>query len=125
MKSYNFARHVVPAFGFICMLGFAPLAMAQSAGAPTTTAPAAPASAPTSKMAPVPAKPAGAKLSSAEKFTTVASATSHCGDDTVVWASTSSKALHLSTSKYFGKSKHGAYVCEKQAVAAGYHVSKI
>jgi hypothetical protein len=31
---------------------------------------------------------------------------------------------HLAASKYYGKTKHGAYICEKDAVAFGYHASK-
>jgi hypothetical protein len=70
-------------------------------------------------------KPSGARLPSSEKFSTAAAAAQHCPGDTVVWSSFSkSRVFHLSGSKYFGKTKHGAYVCEKDAVAAGFHASK-
>jgi hypothetical protein len=65
------------------------------------------------------------KLAANQKFTTVEAAQKSCPGDTVVWSSfTSTHSFHLSTSKYFGKTKHGAYVCEQAATAAGYHQSK-
>ena len=50
-------------------------------------------------------------------------ASSACAGDTVVWASPRSKALHTSDSRYFGKSKHGFYTCEKSAMSGGYHLA--
>jgi hypothetical protein len=65
------------------------------------------------------------KVPADEKFKTPAAAAAHCPDDTVVWSSfSSSRVYHLAASKYYGKTKHGAYVCEKDAVADGYHASK-
>jgi hypothetical protein len=70
-------------------------------------------------------KSASAKLPSTEKFSTVNAAAEHCPNDTVVWSTFSkSRVFHLSDSKYYGKTRHGAYLCEKDAVAAGYHASK-
>jgi hypothetical protein len=70
-------------------------------------------------------KSASAKLPSTEKFSTVNAAAEHCLNDTVVWSTFSkSRVFHLSDSKYYGKTRHGAYLCEKDAVAAGYHASK-
>ncbi len=51
-------------------------------------------------------------------------AKAHCPTDTVVWANTTSKAYHMSGTKYYGKTKHGAYMCQKDADQAGYHGSK-
>jgi len=61
-----------------------------------------------------------------ERFSTVSDAAKHCPGDIVVWSTFSkkSRSFHLSSSRYYGKTKHGAYVCEKDAVAAGYHASK-
>lgn len=65
------------------------------------------------------------KLPGNEKFSTVAAAMQHCPGDTVVWSTFSkSRVFHFSSSKYYGKTKHGAFACEKDAVAAGYHASK-
>jgi hypothetical protein len=70
-------------------------------------------------------KSASAKLPGDEKFTTANAAAEHCPNDTVVWSTLSkSRVFHLSDSKYYGKTRHGAYLCEKDAVAAGYHASK-
>jgi hypothetical protein len=67
-----------------------------------------------------------AKLPGGERFSTVSDAAKHCPGDIVVWSTFSKKSrtFHLSSSKYYGKTKHGAYACEKDAVAAGYHASK-
>jgi hypothetical protein len=43
--------------------------------------------------------------------------------DPVVWENTSTKVYHLSGDKYYGNTKHGAYVCQSAADGAGYHVS--
>ena len=69
--------------------------------------------------------PAAATLPSGEKFSSASAAAEHCPGDKVVWSTFSkSKVFHLSDSKYYGKTKHGAYVCEKDAMAAGFHASK-
>ena len=43
--------------------------------------------------------------------------------DPVVWENTSTKVYHLSGDKYYGNTKHGAYVCQSTADGAGYHAS--
>ena len=102
------ARQVLAAIVFIQMLGWAPSALAQT---------------PVAASAKAPVKPA--KLPISDKFKTVAAAAEHCPGDTVVWSSfSSSRVFHLAASKYYGKTKHGAYVCEKDAMAFGYHASK-
>lgn len=53
-----------------------------------------------------------------------ASAKAKCAGDTVVWVNTSSKAIHMAGDKYYGKTKKGAYMCEKEAIAAGFHTPK-
>ncbi len=57
-------------------------------------------------------------------FATESEAKAHCPTDSVVWANTSSKAYHMSGTKYYGKTKRGAYMCQKEADQAGYHGSK-
>ena len=54
-----------------------------------------------------------------------ASAKAHCPGDTVVWAHTSSKAYHMAGTKYYGKTKKGAYMCQKDADAGGFHGPKV
>lgn len=59
-----------------------------------------------------------------QHFKTEAEAKSSCGSQPVVWANTSSHTLHAAGSKYFGKTKHGAYMCETTAMQSGYHMAK-
>lgn len=102
------AQHFLPAIVFIQLLAWAPPVLAQT---------------PVAASAQAPVKPA--KVPMSDKFKTVAAAAEHCPSDTVVWSSfSSSRVFHLAASKYYGKTKHGAYVCEKDAVAYGYHASK-
>ena len=72
-------------------------------------------------LAPLAAQAAG-KLTG---YTSEASAKAACAGDTVVWHARHSKVFHLSNSRYFGKTKRGAYVCEKAALADGLHQSKV
>ncbi len=58
------------------------------------------------------------------QYKTEGDAKAHCGPDQVVWGNTSSHVLHASGSRYYGKTKHGAYMCKTLAVNAGYHESK-
>lgn len=131
----KFTKHL-PVFTFACALGFAPVAFAQTSTGGTmapmpnsTMAPAAQAPAMAAPAAPA-AKPAApamkpAELAKSSEFKTQAEATAHCPSDTVVWSTLSkSKTYHTSTSKYFGKTKHGAYVCKADVDAAGYHQAK-
>jgi hypothetical protein len=119
-------------FGLFLAPGFA------AAQAPAATAP----SNPSSTMSPPPgtlqAPPAttvtskpGATTSTSHKpaamlakYKTEADAKGACGSDPIVWANTSSKVLHASGDKYYGHTKHGAYVCQSAAQKAGYHTSK-
>jgi hypothetical protein len=100
--------------------------------APGTTAPPS-----TSTSKPTAAPPAAARATHVGRTATSGSAAlpagaypveseakAHCPTDTVVWANTSSKAYHMSGAKYYGKTKHGAYMCLKDAEVAGYHGSK-
>jgi hypothetical protein len=118
MKISQISR-LLPALTFACVMGVAPLAVAQT----TTSGSMAPMSmgAPAAQAA----KPATAKLPKADVFKTVADASAHCPGDTVVWATLSkSKSFHVAGSKYFGKTKHGGYVCKADATSFGLHQAK-
>lgn len=98
-------------------------ALAQTEPAPNpfgnsaqATAPAPSASTPKKKRASVAPK--------AGQFTTEAEAKASCPSDTVVWVNTSTKVYHYAGTASYGKTKRGAYVCEKNTAASGYHAAK-
>ena len=116
MKTISFIR-ITAILGFAGTLGMAP-AMAQTTTGTMTPAPVV------SSTSPAPAK-TGVPLSRSLEFTTTTAAAAHCPADTVVWSSLSkSHSFHTSASRYFGKTKHGAYVCKGDALAAGFHQAK-
>lgn len=114
--------------------------------APTTAAPTPPPSRPASPAtqaapAPAPQKPAptttaapsSAQQPSAPKgnatletgqFADETSAKARCPTDTVVWVNLPSKVYHFAGTKNYGTTKRGAYMCEKEAIAAEDHASK-
>lgn len=66
--------------------------------------------------------PGTAGTQGAGQYRSEAAAKQACGSETVVWVNTGgSKAWHVSGDKYFGHTKHGAYMCEQAARQAGYH----
>jgi hypothetical protein len=46
----------------------------------------------------------------------------NCKGD-VVWVNTAKKTYHESGDPYFGRTKHGEYMCKAAANAAGYHLA--
>ena len=93
--------------------------------AATAAAPAAPAPSPSPTMAPTP-KPTPTKMSKAAPMAPVAGqfasegeAKGHCPTDTVVWVNTKSSKYHYAGNRNYGSTKHGAYMCEADAKAAG------
>jgi hypothetical protein len=52
-------------------------------------------------------------------FATEAAAQRHCPDDVVVWLNTASGIYHEKGMRWYGRTRHGAYVCRKEADAAG------
>jgi hypothetical protein len=101
---------------------------AAPAPAPAAAAPAKPAPAPAA-AAPAPARPAAAPAAAttptgANEFATDAQAKARCPADTVVWVNLSSKVYHFAGSKDYGKTKKGAYMCEKDASSQGTRAAK-
>jgi hypothetical protein len=86
--------------------------------AATTTAAPVPAPAP-----PSPATKSDATLD-AGQFADDASAKARCPTDTVVWVNLPSKVYHFAGTKSYGTTKRGAYMCEKEAIAAEDRASK-
>ena len=68
--------------------------------------------------------PSTSPSASAQQYKSEAEAKSGCGSDQVVWANTSSHVLHKAGTQYYGKTTHGAYMCESAATKAGYHLAK-
>jgi len=112
----------------------APAAPQPSRPAPTATQ-AAPASAPqkpapSATAAPVPAPaqnpsvPRDNATLEAGQFADEASAKARCPNDTVVWVNLPSKVYHFAGTKSYGTTKRGAYMCEKEAIAAEDRASK-
>jgi hypothetical protein len=52
-------------------------------------------------------------------FDTEAAAQKHCPRDVVVWLNTPTGVYHEKGMRWYGRTKHGAYVCKKEADAAG------
>jgi hypothetical protein len=52
-------------------------------------------------------------------YTNAASAQKACPSDAVVWLNTKSRVYHLAGQRWYGLTRHGAYVCQAQADAAG------
>ena len=43
----------------------------------------------------------------------------HCPNDEVVWLNTKTGIWHAQGARWYGATKQGAYVCKKEAAAAG------
>lgn len=48
----------------------------------------------------------------------------HCGAQPPVWVNEHTKVFHLQGDPYYGRTKFGGYMCERDAVRAGYHQAK-
>ena len=57
-------------------------------------------------------------------FPTVPQAQQHCSGDTVVWANTSSGIYHFSGTRWYGGTKNGAFVCQKEADQGGFRPAR-
>jgi hypothetical protein len=54
-----------------------------------------------------------------QQFSTEQAAKSHCPTDTVVWLNLKSGIYHYKGQHWYGNTKSGAYVCQKEADQAG------
>ena len=57
-------------------------------------------------------------------FDTESAALAHCPKDVVVWLNIPSGIYHYKGERWYGRTKHGAYACEKDAIAAGDRASE-
>ncbi len=99
----------------------APAPVSAPAPAPAPIAPA-----PVQSYAPKPKPMQAARPTGAGEFASEAEARGRCGAGTVVWVNTKGKShtYHYAGSRWYGTTKQGAYMCEADAGAAGYHASK-
>ncbi|HEV2097876.1 MAG TPA: hypothetical protein VGR45_03000 [Stellaceae bacterium] len=98
------------------------LAVLVAAAAPVRAQPAPAHAAATAQTTAKSSKPSRAANPSADEFSSEQAAKGHCPGDTVVWVNLGgSKAYHMSDDKYYGKTKHGAYMCQKEADQSGFH----
>jgi hypothetical protein len=94
---------------------------AQTRAAP----PPAPSAPPVSSIVkPAPATTGSAAPVAANQFSTEAEAKGHCAADTVVWVNLHSKIYHYAGHKTYGKTKTGAYMCERDTAEQGMRASK-
>lgn len=77
-----------------------------------------------SRSTPAPKKQRASGTTKAGQFATEAEAKASCPGDTVVWVNTSTKVYHHAGAATYGKTKRGAYMCEKETAAAGYRAAK-
>ena len=90
------------------------MVLAQSATRPT----------PPSAAHSSPVKPSAPSTLASNQFSEEGAAKSHCAGEPVVWVNLSgSKAYHTSGDRYYGKTKKGAYMCQKEADQSGYHAA--
>jgi hypothetical protein len=52
-------------------------------------------------------------------FDTESAAQTHCAKDVVVWLNIRSGIYHYKGERWYGRTKYGAFACEKEAIAAG------
>lgn len=52
-------------------------------------------------------------------FANEGAAQAHCPTDVVVWLNTKTGVYHEKGMRWYGRTKHGAFVCRKEADAAG------
>jgi len=91
----------------------------------TRAAPPAPSAPPVSSTVnPAPSTNGSAAPVAANQFSTEAEAKGHCASDTVVWVNLHSKIYHYAGHKTYGKTKAGAYMCERDTAAQGMRASK-
>ena len=61
---------------------------------------------------------------SLQLFPTETTAQKHCPTDIVVWANLPTRIYHFKGMRWYGITKSGAYVCEKEADQAGYRATR-
>jgi hypothetical protein len=60
----------------------------------------------------------------ADQYMTPQIAQTRCGSDPVVWVNLDTKVWHVAGDKYYGNTKHGAYMCRTVAGKSGMRAEK-
>ena len=130
-KAANQARGITEkAYVVQCRAGGAtaqPVAPAAPPAAKSATpAPVPAATAPAVQQTPTarPAPAAATAPTGVNQFSTEALAKARCPADTVVWVNLSSRIYHYAGNRDYGKTKRGAYMCEKDTAAANFRAAK-
>ena len=96
-----------------------------AAQTPPTTPPAPSTPPASSTVRPAPETTGSTAPSGSDQFLAEADAKRHCPSDIVVWVNLRSKIYHYAGHKSYGKTKTGAYMCERDTTAQGMRASKI
>jgi hypothetical protein len=67
---------------------------------------------------------AGDRAAAPGQHSSEAVAKMSCGDDAVVWVNSDSKIYHFKSSRSYGNTKAGGYMCERDARSAGSRAAK-
>lgn len=54
-----------------------------------------------------------------DQFQSEQTAQKHCPSDTVVWINLPTGVFHFKGQRWYGRTKNGAFVCQKEAVKEG------
>ena len=95
----------------------------KSSSTTTTTTTVNSPAAGTSPGAAAPASPGTASSSTMSTQAAPIPQSLHCADGSPVWANTKTHAYHVASDPFYGRTKHGKYMCTQDAVAAGYHAA--
>jgi hypothetical protein len=60
---------------------------------------------------------------SIQLFPTETEAQKHCPTDVVVWVNTPTGIYHFKGMRWYGNTKNGAYICQKEGDQAGYRAT--
>ncbi len=71
-----------------------------------------------------PAAPGTTASATQAEYTTETEAKQHCPADAVVWVNVRSHVYHFAGSNFYGNTKNGAYMCEKDSASAGFRSAK-
>lgn len=109
-----------------------PAATTRTAPATTRTAPTTTRTAPTTPRTtpakpttpPATARPAAPASLPPGQYKAEADAKAHCPGDTVVWANKETRIYHHAGERYYGRTKSGAFMCQKEAATSGFRAPR-